>query len=104
MTLQGHPIYYNKAIYKKAGLDPANPATTWDEFVADCAAIAKAGAKCFALGNKEGVGIQFWLSGLGSGILTAAGVRRLDRRQARLELARTSSGSSSSGRRPTTRS
>ncbi|MEN3612507.1 extracellular solute-binding protein [Plantactinospora sp. ZYX-F-223] len=71
VTLQGHPIYYNKALYQKAGLDPASPATTWSEFVADCAAIAKAGAKCFALGNKEGAGIQFWLSGLASGILTA---------------------------------
>ncbi|MGW4465024.1 ABC transporter substrate-binding protein [Micromonospora sp. NPDC004704] len=71
VTLQGHPIYYNKAIYERAGLDPASPATTWNEFVADCAAIAKAGAKCFALGNKEGAGIQFWLSGLASGILTA---------------------------------
>ncbi|MEO3746432.1 extracellular solute-binding protein [Plantactinospora sp. B5E13] len=71
VTLQGHPIYYNKALYEKAGLDPARPAATWTEFVANCAAIAKAGAKCFALGNKEGAGIQFWLSGLGSGILTA---------------------------------
>ncbi|WCN83315.1 ABC transporter substrate-binding protein [Micromonospora sp. LH3U1] len=71
VTLQGHPIYYNKAIYERAGLDPASPATTWDKFVADCAAIAKAGAKCFALGNKEGVGIQFWLSSLASATLTA---------------------------------
>ncbi|MET7710556.1 extracellular solute-binding protein [Micromonospora sp. NPDC005413] len=72
VTLQGYPIYYNKEIYQKAGLDPASPATTWDKFTADCAAIAKAGAKCFALGNKEGVGIQFWLSSLGSTTLTAA--------------------------------
>ncbi|MBF9130324.1 extracellular solute-binding protein [Plantactinospora sp. S1510] len=71
VTLQGHPIYYNKALYAKAGLDPDSPATTWSKFLADCGAIAKAGAKCFALGNKEGAGIQFWLSGLGSGILTA---------------------------------
>ncbi|MGQ5260937.1 ABC transporter substrate-binding protein [Micromonospora sp. ZYX-F-536] len=71
VTLQGHPVYYNKAIYEKAGLDPTSPATTWNEFVADCAAIAKAGAKCFALGNKEGVGIQFWLSSMASSTLTA---------------------------------
>lgn len=71
VTLQGHPIYYNKALYEKAGLDPASPATTWSEFLDDCGAVAKAGAKCFALGNKEGAGIQFWLSALGSGILTA---------------------------------
>ncbi|MEV0158164.1 extracellular solute-binding protein [Micromonospora sp. NPDC050686] len=71
VTLQGHPIYYNKALYEKAGLDPTSPATTWAEFVADCTAIGKAGAACFALGNKEGVGIQFWLSALGSAVLTA---------------------------------
>ncbi|QFY07763.1 extracellular solute-binding protein [Nonomuraea phyllanthi] len=71
VTLQGHPIYYNKSIYQKAGLDPANPPKTWDEFAAGCAAIKKAtGAKCFALGNKEGFGIQFFMSGLGPGILT----------------------------------
>ncbi|WP_020524925.1 ABC transporter substrate-binding protein [Catelliglobosispora koreensis] len=73
VTLQGHPIYFNKAHYKKAGLDPSKPATTWSGFLTDCAAIAKMnGTTCFSLGNKEGVGIQFWLSGLGSGILTPA--------------------------------
>lgn len=71
VTLQGHPIYYNKELYKKAGLDPERPATSWDEFVTNCQAIAKAtGAKCFAQGNKEGIGIQFFMSGLGSGILS----------------------------------
>jgi multiple sugar transport system substrate-binding protein len=71
VTLQGHPIYYNKSLYRKAGLDPERPATTWDRFVADCAAVTGATqAKCFAQGNKEGIGIQFFLSGLGSGILT----------------------------------
>jgi multiple sugar transport system substrate-binding protein len=71
VTLQGHPIYFNKSLYSKAGLDPKRPATTWSAFVADCGTITKAtGATCFALGNKEGAGIQFWLSGLGSGVLT----------------------------------
>ncbi|MDG4830743.1 extracellular solute-binding protein [Solwaraspora sp. WMMD1047] len=73
VTLQGHPIYYNRTIYEQAGLDPTSPATTWDEFLADCAAIAeKTDANCIALGNKEGIGIEFWLSGLASGILTTA--------------------------------
>jgi len=73
VTLQGHPIYYNKALYKKAGLDADKPPTTWSAFLSDCAAIKKAtGTACFALGNKEGVGIQFWLSALGSGVLTPA--------------------------------
>ncbi|MEU5907292.1 extracellular solute-binding protein [Micromonospora sp. NPDC047527] len=72
VTLQGHPIYYNKALYEKAGLDPAKPATTWQDFLANCSTITKAtGAKCFAVGNKEGIGIQFFLSAMASGILTA---------------------------------
>jgi multiple sugar transport system substrate-binding protein len=71
VTLQGHPIYYNKELYRKAGLDPERPAATWDEFVANCQAITRATkAKCFAQGNKEGFGIQFFMSGLGSGILS----------------------------------
>ncbi|MBB5866767.1 multiple sugar transport system substrate-binding protein [Allocatelliglobosispora scoriae] len=71
VTLQGHPIYFNKGLYKKAGLDPERPATTWSGFTADCAVVTRAtGASCFALGNKEGIGIQFFLSAFGSGILT----------------------------------
>jgi multiple sugar transport system substrate-binding protein len=69
VTLQGHPVYYNKALYEKAGLDA--PARTWDEFVSNCGVITeKTGAKCFALGNKEGIGIQFFLSAMGSATLT----------------------------------
>src|SRR5690349_22728798 len=42
ITLQGHPIYYNKAFYTKAGLDPAKPPATWDAMISACAAIKKA--------------------------------------------------------------
>jgi multiple sugar transport system substrate-binding protein len=71
VTLQGHPIYYNKKLYEQAGLDPDSPPATWSDFVSDCATIMeKTGTKCVALGNKEGFGIQFFLSGLGSGALT----------------------------------
>lgn len=71
VTLQGHPLYYNKALYEQAGLDPDAPAETWDDFVADCGVITgKTGAKCFGVGNKEGIGIQFFLSGMGSAVLT----------------------------------
>jgi multiple sugar transport system substrate-binding protein len=69
VTLQGHPIYYNKKLYQEAGLD--SPPATWSDFVSGCATIMeKTGARCVALGNKEGIGIQFFLSGLGSGALT----------------------------------
>ncbi|GAB3428924.1 ABC transporter substrate-binding protein [Actinophytocola sediminis] len=71
VTLQGHPIYYNRELYARAGLDPDRPPSTWDDFVAACGTIEeRTGARCLALGNKEGIGIQFFLSGLGSGALT----------------------------------
>jgi multiple sugar transport system substrate-binding protein len=71
VTLQGHPIYYNKALYKEAGLDPDTPPATWNDLVGNCATIKqKTGATCFSLGNKEGIGIQFFLSALASGVLT----------------------------------
>ncbi|MCS7477052.1 ABC transporter substrate-binding protein [Umezawaea endophytica] len=72
VTLQGHPLYYNKDLYQKAGLNPDAPAGTWSDFVKNCGTITeKTGAKCFALGNKEGYGIQFFLSAMGSTTLTA---------------------------------
>lgn len=71
MFLQGFPIYYNKALFTAAGLDADNPPKTWDELTAACTAIVdKTDASCFALGNKEGLGIEFFLSGFGSGVFT----------------------------------
>ncbi len=71
MFLQGFPIYFNKAIFEQAGLDPDAPPTTWDELTDACTAIlSTTDVSCFALGNKEGLGIEFFLSGLGSGIFT----------------------------------
>ncbi|MFF1611545.1 ABC transporter substrate-binding protein [Amycolatopsis sp. NPDC058278] len=71
VTLQGHPFYYDKSLYERAGLNPQAPPRTWEEFVRDCGTIAaKTGAKCLALGNKEGAGIQFFLSAVGSATLT----------------------------------
>ncbi|MDI5977834.1 ABC transporter substrate-binding protein [Amycolatopsis magusensis] len=71
VTLQGHPIYVNRKLYRDAGLDPDRPPATWDEFVDACTTIKdRTGARCLALGNKEGAGIQFFLSALGSGALT----------------------------------
>ncbi|GGF35739.1 sugar ABC transporter substrate-binding protein [Microbacterium sorbitolivorans] len=69
--LQGFPIYYNKALFEEAGLDADQPPQTWDELSSACQAILdKTDASCFALGNKEGLGIEFFLSGFGSGIFT----------------------------------
>lgn len=71
MFLQGFPLYYNKALFTEAGLDAENPPQTWDDLSAACDAITtKTDASCFALGNKEGLGIEFFLSGFASGIFT----------------------------------
>ncbi|WP_198410794.1 ABC transporter substrate-binding protein [Microbacterium halophytorum] len=69
--LQGFPVYYNKALFAEAGLDPNAPPATWDELGDACDAILESTeASCFALGNKEGLGIEFFLSGFGSGVFT----------------------------------
>jgi len=69
--LQGFPIYFNKALFAEAGLDADNPPQTWDELTSACQAILDStDASCFALGNKEGLGIEFFLSGFGSGVFT----------------------------------
>ncbi|TWD81719.1 multiple sugar transport system substrate-binding protein [Kribbella amoyensis] len=70
ITLQGFPFYYNKSVYKKAGLDPEKPPASLAELKADCAAIKKAGTACFNLGNKEGLGIEFFLSGFAPGVFS----------------------------------
>ncbi len=43
MTMQGFGIYYNKAYFKKAGLDPAKAPKTAKEFLAACEKLKAAG-------------------------------------------------------------
>ena len=50
-TQNGYPLYYNKVVFKKAGLNPAKPPTTWAQLTADCTAIMKSGNSCFAFGG-----------------------------------------------------
>ena len=60
LTIQGFVIYYNKARYIEAGLDPNAPPQTYDDLIAVCDAIIAAGqVPCFAMGNKEGYGGEF---------------------------------------------
>ncbi len=44
-TLQGHVVYYNKDMYKAAGLDPDKPPTTWAEVTKRCATPSRPQAK-----------------------------------------------------------
>jgi ABC-type glycerol-3-phosphate transport system substrate-binding protein len=71
-TLQGHVVYYNKKLYKDAGLDPDKPPTTWAEVNKMCEAIkAKGKAACFMMANKEGYEAEFFLSEMANQSLTA---------------------------------
>ena len=56
LTVQGSIWYYNKEIYRNAGLDPDKPPVTWEDFSANCDAIkSKTQASCLTFGNKDGV-------------------------------------------------
>ncbi len=43
MTSQGFGFYFNKALFKKAGLDPNTPPKDWDAFLAACERLKAAG-------------------------------------------------------------
>lgn len=63
LTIQGFAIYYNRAVYEAAGLDPDAPPATYEELAAACDAITAAGeVPCFAMGNKEGFGGEFMVT------------------------------------------
>jgi ABC-type glycerol-3-phosphate transport system substrate-binding protein len=52
-------IFYNKDLFKQAGLDPENPPQTWDEFIAAGKKLRSAGIQPFASGFGEA-----WLIGV----------------------------------------
>jgi raffinose/stachyose/melibiose transport system substrate-binding protein len=54
--LQNFPIVYNKDLFKKAGLDPNKPPTTWTAFVAALKKLKGAGVTPMGLGLKDGWG------------------------------------------------
>lgn len=58
-SYQGNIMYYNKQVLTEAGLDPANPPKTIDEFAAACEAIQGIGKTCQALGL-TGVFPAYW--------------------------------------------
>ncbi len=72
ISIQGFAIYYNKDLWQKAGLDPAKTPKSWADLEAVCKALKTAGTTCFALGNKEGFGADFFLSAVAANGWTAA--------------------------------
>ncbi len=53
-------IFYNKALFEQAGLDPDNPPATWDEFLEAVQALKDAGITPIALGESEKWTGHFW--------------------------------------------
>ncbi len=72
ISIQGFAVYYNKDLWQKAGLDPAATPKSWADLEAICAKLKTAGTTCFALGNKEGYGGDFFLSAVAANGWTAA--------------------------------
>ena len=54
--IETHAIIYNKADFVAAGLDPANPPQTWEEFAAAAQAMTKDGKSGFAITGGGEVG------------------------------------------------
>ncbi len=55
LTAQGMGIYYNKANFVKAGLDPNRIPSSWNDFLAACEALKQAGIPPIIFGVPHGI-------------------------------------------------
>lgn len=53
-------IWYNKALFEEAGLDPENPPATWEEFLSAVETLDEAGITPIALGEGDKWPGHFW--------------------------------------------
>ncbi len=63
--LLGIPFVWNKAMFKKAGLNPNKGPKTWTELLADAKKLKAAGITPFGMGNKDGYGGAWFFSLIG---------------------------------------
>lgn len=59
-TEYGYFLYYNKHLFAKAGLDPNNPPSTWQEFIKDCQTLKAHGITALSGGFKDGYEWEWW--------------------------------------------
>ena len=71
-TGQGIHFYYNKALFKKAGLDPNTPPKTWAQFLAACDKLKAAGITPINAGWKDGYLGEWWVDVLSANYMTPA--------------------------------
>ena len=63
--LLGIPFIWNKAMFKKAGLNPNKGPKTWAELLADAKKLKAAGFTPLGMGNKDGYGGAWFFSLIG---------------------------------------
>jgi raffinose/stachyose/melibiose transport system substrate-binding protein len=63
--LLGIPFVWNKALFRKAGLNPNKGPKTWAEFLAAAKKLKAAGVTPFGMGNKDGYGGAWFFSIIG---------------------------------------
>jgi multiple sugar transport system substrate-binding protein len=69
---QGINFYYNKALFKKAGLNPNKPPATWNQLLMACDALKKAGIVPIVAGFKDGYYAEWWADVLSAQYMTDA--------------------------------
>jgi raffinose/stachyose/melibiose transport system substrate-binding protein len=65
-------FYYNKALFKKAGLNPSKPPQTWAELLKDSAKLKHHGIVPISAGWKDGYYGEWWASVFAPQFMTAA--------------------------------
>jgi multiple sugar transport system substrate-binding protein len=71
-TGQGELFYYNKALFKKAGLNPNQPPTTFASLLTDCTALKAHGIVPIVAGFKDGYYAEWWGDLFSGQYMTAA--------------------------------
>jgi ABC-type glycerol-3-phosphate transport system substrate-binding protein len=61
LYLMGIPLAYNKELFKQAGLDPEKQIETWDEFIATCDTLKKAGITPLGAGGAKSSAFGAWM-------------------------------------------
>ena len=69
--LQSYVLFYNKAIFRRAGLDPEAAPTSYAALLDAAKKLKAAGITAFGGANKEGAITGWWLSFMGTGTLSA---------------------------------
>ncbi len=79
VAVQGLVWYTNKALMKRAGLDPDKPPRTWADFLNACEAVKKIGKAGIAAGQKEGSWGEWFINSAFFQTLTPQDSTRLNR-------------------------